>query len=119
MESKTCLQCGTALKGRADKKFCDDQCRTTYNNQLKADSILVRMINSTLRKNRKILETFVPAAEGKIKVSKKRLLDRGFNFTYFTHTYTTRLGTTYFFCYEFGYLPLESDYVMLVKRKDD
>jgi hypothetical protein len=26
MDTKTCLQCGTELRGRIDKKFCDDQC---------------------------------------------------------------------------------------------
>ena len=29
-----CLDCGAVLHGRADKKFCNDQCRNNYNNQL-------------------------------------------------------------------------------------
>ena len=30
-EEKRCLECGDVIKGRADKKFCDDQCRSNYN----------------------------------------------------------------------------------------
>ncbi|MBC7654417.1 MAG: DUF2116 family Zn-ribbon domain-containing protein, partial [Oligoflexus sp.] len=33
---KQCLDCGNSIKGRADKKFCDDQCRSNYNNRIKA-----------------------------------------------------------------------------------
>ncbi|MFN9582494.1 MAG: hypothetical protein ACK566_07500, partial [Bacteroidota bacterium] len=56
--------------------------------------------------------------EGKSRVNVKKLAERGFNFTYFTHLYTTTQGATYFFCYEYGYLKLEGDYYMVVKRKE-
>ena len=35
---KQCLECGTAIRGRADKKFCSDQCRNQYNNTLNRDA---------------------------------------------------------------------------------
>jgi hypothetical protein len=119
MDTKTCLQCGTELRGRIDKKFCDDQCRTAYNNSIKTDSAIIKNINSTLRKNRKLMEDLTPMPEGKTKVARKKLEEKGFNFTYHTHTYTTKTGATYYFCYEYGYLPLEKDYFMLVKRKEE
>ena len=31
-KNKKCLSCGKLLKGRVDKKFCDDYCRNNYNN---------------------------------------------------------------------------------------
>jgi hypothetical protein len=31
-EIKKCLACNKTLRGRADKKFCDDYCRSNYNN---------------------------------------------------------------------------------------
>ncbi len=31
----TCQQCGKPVKGRIDKRFCDDFCRNAYNNNLK------------------------------------------------------------------------------------
>ena len=70
--TKTCLDCGNPIIGRADKKFCDDQCRNNYNNKLRADeSTAVKNINAILFKNRKILEKLNP--EGKTKISKAKL----------------------------------------------
>ena len=112
---RTCLACGVALKGRADKKFCDDGCRNTYNNQQNSDSTnYVRNITNILRKNRRILQELNP--EGKTKVSRQKLVDKGFNFLYHTNTTTTKAGATYVFCYEYGYLLLEGDYFLLVVR---
>lgn len=54
---------------------------------------------------------------GKTKVPKKKLVDKGFNFNYFTSIYRTKTGNTYYFCYEQGYLPLEDDFYALVKNE--
>ena len=119
INSKTCLECNKTLKGRADKKFCDDLCRNSYNNKLSSDtSAYVRNINNILRRNRKILEEMLPAAEEMTKVTKSRLLEKGFQFKYLTHTYANKKGSIYHFCYEYGYLLLESDWILIVKRKD-
>jgi hypothetical protein len=75
----------------------------------------MRNINNVLRKNRKIIDQFIPPEETKSTTTRKRLEERGFNFTYYTHTYVTKAGSVYYFCYEYGYLPLEHDYFMLVK----
>ncbi len=115
--AKTCLECGDNMYGRADKKFCSDQCRNSYNNKLNSDTNnYVRNINNTLRKNRRILAELNP--KGTTKVSKDQLLLAGFNFNYYTNTYTTKQGKTYFFCYEQGYLPLEEGLYALVIKQD-
>ncbi len=114
---KNCLYCGKEIVGRKDKKYCDDQCRNSYNNQMNSDaSDFVRQINGILRKNRKILEDLLPP-DGMTKVSVKTLLTSGFNFSHHTHLYTTRAGAVYTYCYEFGYLPLEGDFYLIVKRE--
>ena len=116
---KLCLTCSKPIKGRTDKKFCDDYCRNNYNNQLKSNTInLVRNINNALTKNRRILENFF-GKEEMIKTTKDKLLEKGFQFKYITHTYTNRKGNVYFFCYDIGYLPLENDWYLLVKRKEE
>lgn len=51
-------------------------------------------------------------------VSESTLRVLGFNFEYFTHLYETKTGATYHFCYEYGYLKLENNRFMLVKRQD-
>ena len=118
MESnRLCLECNTPIKGRVDKKFCSDYCRNSYNNKLNKDSKnLVRNINNRLRKNYRILDSFT-LKEGKTRTTKTRLLDKDFDFEYITNLYTTKKGSTYYFVYDLGYLPLDNDYYMIVKRE--
>lgn len=111
-----CLDCSTAIKGRADKKFCDYQCRNNYNNRLKAaDLSFVNSVNQILKKNRKILKAQNPFA--KIKVKRDLLLSKGFNFNFNTHSYITKKGNIYLFCYEYGYLALGNEELLLVKKE--
>jgi len=121
-EVRKCLTCGRPLKGRIDKKFCDDNCRNNYNNQQKAMgnySSYVRNINNTLLKNRKILASILPDTEETAKANKEKLQRLGFQFKYLTHTYTTKSGKTYSYCYDYGYLPLDNDWYLIVKRKEE
>ncbi|RDC56333.1 hypothetical protein DU508_12065 [Pedobacter chinensis] len=114
---RLCLDCGKPVKGRADKKFCDDGCRNNYNNHLKSgDSSVINKINLILKKNRTILANLNP--NGKVKVLKKKMLTAGFNFDYHTHTYQTQNGKTYRFCYEYGLLDLSDEEILLVKRDE-
>jgi hypothetical protein len=118
IKPRLCLNCDKPVKGRTDKKFCDDFCRNNYNNQLKSNTInLVRNINNALGKNRRILENLFIAGEEMAKTTRDKLLQKGFQFKYITHTYTNKKGNMYFFCYDLGYLPLENDWYLLVKRK--
>jgi hypothetical protein len=116
---KKCLACDKVLRGRADKKFCNDYCRNIYNNQLKsANSPVVRNVNNTLLKNRRILESIL-GEEEMAKAPKEKMVQQGFQFKYLTHTYTNKKGNVYFFCYDHGYLPLENDWYLIVKRKNE
>ena len=115
--TKTCLECGVKLQGRADKKFCSDQCRISYNNKLNSDSTnYVRNVTNTLRRNRRILQELNPT--GKTRVSRDKLLDKGFDFNYLTSLYTTREGAVYRYCYDYGYLELEKNFFLLVIKKE-
>lgn len=121
-ETKNCLSCGKPLKGRADKKFCDDYCRNNYNNQQKAKgshSSYVRNINNALLKNRKVLESILSDGKEIANANKEKLLNLGFQFKYLTHTYTNKAGKTYFYCYDYGYLPTGNDWFLIVKGKEE
>lgn len=122
MENRVCLTCGKLIRGRSDKKFCDDYCRNNFNNRLKANngySPYVRSVNHALLKNRKILESILPVNEDTTKATMDKLQRLGFHFKYMTHTYTNRAGKTYFFCYDYGYMPLDKDWFLVVKKKDE
>lgn len=114
-ELKTCLECESELFGRVDKKFCSDYCRNAYNNKRNRDSNkYVRNINNILRKNRRILEEAAPTGKG--VAHKDELLFRGFNFDYYTNTYTTKAGATYYFVYDLGYLLVDDEKYAIVRR---
>lgn len=114
---KECLECGEKIVGREDKKFCSDGCRNSYNNKMNKDSTnLMRNINNKLRKNYRILTSLNP--EGKAKTSKSKLISKGFDFEYFTSMYTTKTGNVYFFLYDQGYMAVENEGYVLVKKEN-
>lgn len=112
---RKCLECEEIVKGRSDKKFCSDYCRNAFNNKVNKESKnLIRNTNNRLRKNYKILSelnTF-----GKTKVTRRKMFDRGFDFQLITSLYTTKTGNTYFYVYDQGYLPLENETYLLIKK---
>lgn len=113
--NRVCGHCGVALAGRSDKKFCSDQCRATAGNTRKLSDKgerLMRDINGTLRHNRQVLRKASP--EGKTTIRRRALELAGFDFRYFTHIYRTQMGNTYHFCYDYGYLLLPEDKVLIV-----
>ena len=116
MNTKECLEWGEAIKGRTDKKFCTDYCRNTFNNKVNKESKnLIRNTNNRLRKNYKILSEL--NSTGKTKVTRSKLFDKGFDFNFFTSIYKTKTGNVYFYLDDQGYLALENDYYLLIKRE--
>ena len=116
-QEKACLECGSKIIGRVDKKFCSDQCRIAYNNKLNSDETnFMRNVNNVLRKNRRILMEL--NTTGKTRVSREKLSENGFDFNYFTSTYTTKDGAVYHYCYEQGYLPVDKGWYLLVVKKE-
>jgi len=115
MEIRQCLECGEKVTGRIDKKFCSDYCRNTYNNKVNKDSKnLIRNINNRLKKNYKVLSEL--NVSGKTKVSRTKLYDKGFDFNFFTSIYKTKTGNTYYYVYDQGYLSLENELFLLIKK---
>ncbi|MES2458039.1 MAG: DUF2116 family Zn-ribbon domain-containing protein [Bacteroidota bacterium] len=116
-KEKLCLTCGEEIKGRADKKFCDDQCRSNYNREQKVShDQYAKRVNAALKKNRQILKEMNP--DGMVKVLYKDMLQRGFDFGYFTSILKTSKKSYYFFVYEMGFLPINAEQVLLVKKEN-
>lgn len=117
MTAKICLACERPIKGRTDKKFCDDSCRNNYNNRLNSDETpLVRNINNVLRKNRRVLKELLSGMEKKVLVIDKiKLVEKGYHFEYCTEHYITKENEPYYYCYDYGYRRLDEEKLMVVK----
>lgn len=111
---KLCLKCKAPVEGRADKKFCDHLCKSSYYNHHKPENSVLTKINQVLRKNRQILSDFNP--DGKTRISRNKLIAAGLNLQYHTQSHTTQKGHQYIFCYDYGYLDLGGDDFLLVKK---
>ena len=117
MEDKKCIECANSFYGRSDKKFCSDSCRNAYNNRMIAPSTAtIKRINRVLRKNYQILNAMTP--EQKPTVSVARLSAKGFDFDHFTSLLETKEGRQYRFCYDIGYLLLNPNLALVVRKKD-
>ncbi|KQO29730.1 hypothetical protein ASF10_04260 [Flavobacterium sp. Leaf82] len=113
---KTCLECSEKIVGREDKKFCSDSCRNAYNNKINKDSNnFMRNVNNKLRKNYRILSEL--NTDGKSKATRDKMINKGFDFEFFTNILQTKTGNTYYFLYDQGYRSLDNDYFMLVKKE--
>lgn len=101
-----CSICGTRITGRVDKRFCGDSCRTLHHNRSNAETNRhVRLVNSILRRNRRILEKLVPG--GIRTVQSTLLFASGFDFAYHTR-FEQDASLSRFYCYDFVYEPAGS-----------
>ena len=115
-EKRNCHCCGQVLYGRSDKKFCDDGCRNTFNNQQNSiQNKEMRSINTVLKRNRAILLAKLPEGKKQVKVPKEQLLVMGFNLRYMTHQLVLPSGLSAQFCYELGLVFLEENSCLIVR----
>lgn len=115
-EQRKCLTCERIVKGRVDKKFCDDYCRSAFNNKkYLSDRGLIRRVNYLLMKNRRILEYFLKGTHPSATIMRKALSAKGFQFDFFTHTYHTVDGKTYFCCYDHAYSELFNEELLITR----
>jgi hypothetical protein len=116
---RVCRFCGMQISGRVDKKFCDDHCRSNYNNRLRSSTAAeIRTVNSILRHNRKILNTLV-TEEGEMYILKSRLDEKGFNFNFYTQTHTAENGDMFSLCYDYAYRQVDELRVKVMRWKTE
>lgn len=99
---KLCMQCHAALRGRSDKKFCDDHCRSLYfSQQNKCTNDCIKFISSRLKKNRMILKKL--HSQKKFTISLHHLPIFGLDLFFYTHIYKVENGDAYNMVYDYGY----------------
>jgi len=113
-----CIECGEKLKGRLGQKFCSVYCKSSFhykNNKEALPSTYVK-IDTHLKNNRRILKQYNVSGQSQIK--KDMLIKEGFDFNYYTHTWSAKNGNEYFFCYEFGFRDLKDGKYSLIMWQD-
>ncbi len=119
LQDRLCMSCSRTIKGRKDKKFCDDGCRNNYNYTNKqSENDYVKSITTSLKRNRQILARILSNGKGCIKAKRDILLQMGFTFKYRTHDYTSPKGGIYYYCYDYGYLLIDEDKCLVVRRME-
>jgi len=116
-ENKLCLLCNKIIRGRSDKKFCNDYCRNLFNNKKKLPlTEWVKKTNQILLLNRKILENMLTETKLMNIVEAKMLVDLGFHFEFTTAQHLNKTGTRYYYCYEYGYFPLKGNKYLVFEK---
>jgi len=114
-----CVNCNKKIKSKyPNKKYCGKKCALAYhykkNKTEKQSSI--RKLNIILAKNRNILESLFPNDKETVKVSRNLLIQHGFDFNYLTQFRPAKKGGNYIYCYEYGYLELKNNIILIVRK---
>lgn len=115
-DEKHCLECGKALgAGRSDRKYCDDICRTAFNNRRRSDPTEqsfpgsadqdmtdIDRVHQILLDNRnKLLRMYESYA---YQISLDDFNRFGINLKYFTSFYVhDEWGRLFKMCFDYGY----------------
>lgn len=117
MSRTTCLECSSTLVGRSDKKFCNDNCRSAYNNRRNRPMTnLIRRTNLQLIKNYRILSEL--KSEGAM-VNRSELSRRGYEFDLHTSLIEREKAGTVTFIYDLGLMRADGDKLMILKKKGE
>ncbi len=113
-----CLFCNTPIQGRSDKKFCNIQCKSAYHNQsLNTIESYIRSVNKQLRTNRRAMHKACP--QGKATVQRDFLKKLGMDFRHITHTWKSKGGNLYYFCYDYGYTPsVDKNKIVIIQQQN-
>ncbi|MFT4987030.1 MAG: hypothetical protein ACI828_002936 [Flavobacteriales bacterium] len=100
---RNCIDCDQPFEGRSDKIFCSNYCKSNhhYEKRKRDKKSFYNRVNDQLSLNRRLLKHFNTA--GKSTIRSEDLISAGFNSNIFTHTYRTKSGNEYFFCYDVGF----------------
>lgn len=115
-EKKVCPICDAPIKGRVDKIFCSQNCKSAhqYEQRQKNEKFFLQ-VDKQLKQNRKILKKYNQT--GMTSLRREVLHKKGFNPNFFTHYWKNQKGDVYLFCYDFGFLKLKEKKGQQIKEK--
>lgn len=99
--NNSCRNCGATIRGRIDKKFCDDSCRSAFHNQVNGEmTSVMRNTHRMLRRNWKILTRHFN--RGEYVLDYDRIHQEGFNANLVTG-YVLEESRIKYRCYEYTF----------------
>jgi len=109
-QEPTCENCGKALFGRTDKRFCNDSCRNEFNRKKRAAQHIEEYENlpeilKIIKKNHEILKLYKLENTDPgtiISVDRAELLGKGYHFKFFTSLQHDKHGKLWKFCFDYG-----------------
>lgn len=116
---RQCPVCNTRFKGRKDKRYCCEDCRSAYNRSQRAasDAVLTEAL-SVLRINRGILKKLW--AGKTTLVSREGLEALGFDASVYSSVHVNSRNFTYYFVADFGFRPMNTqgtDMALIIRRE--
>ena len=116
MDQKICLDCGSRLYGRSDKKFCNSQCRSNYHNRMKQEERMnIERTHSLLMNNRSILLKELKTDCSSLKISLTKLKSLGFKPEFHTGSSESK-GRNVIHIYDYLVEKLDEDYVLICRN---
>ena len=114
-EEGNCLECGTAIRGRKDKRFCSLTCKNNYHNRTQIAKRQMRAkVVAALTGNYSILEALLNV--GKTGASLEELSELGFDPAYVTGHRRGRFRHDEYACFDITYYRTEAR-IFNVRRK--
>ena len=116
--AKYCKVCGTPLKGRRDKKYCNIQCKNQYHLDLKSmHRSEIETDISFLLRNRTVLHELLDQDGHKKRKVKRSILQRmGFRFHNYTGTFLNSRNKMYHYVFDYSWVPFSDQDVLIIKQ---
>lgn len=113
-----CLECGDKIRyGRTDKKFCCEECKNKYYNELaKGSRAYRRKVVNRLSRNYRILDQMLKAGEPSVELTD--LMSLGFSPDAVTGYHKNRFKTDEYWCFDIKYKMTDSRVYSISKLKN-
>ena len=114
---RKCAHCNKILKGRADKKYCNLQCKNRYASQMRFQNLPIRQrIDRFLHRNHTILVELHEAHHHPNRwfVPRTKLQRLGFRFSNHTSIYRNAKGKIYHYIYDYRWMEFSDTMIMIV-----
>jgi hypothetical protein len=116
-----CEECDKEIRGRSDKRFCDDVCRNNFNRKKRlAEQIIIPEealeVVRAIKKNYRLLKSLTEGEYTILDEHLPALLRKGFNPNYFTSIRHID-GELYRFCFECGFLITDDTIALIVREQ--